>query len=180
SSSDTIVGETIENNTIDQVEENKTEEDKSFWDSLNDLFGGDKKNETESVNESEENVDELEDAVEEGIDEPSAEDELIVNETKNSTNESTQSEAELLKACESLGGKVCVVNEETCEGQIKTSKNIKCCIGECVPVKKSSTGKTIGWILIISIALFVTWFLKKKYMKARPQSPNLIDIANKK
>lgn len=82
--------------------------------------------------------------------------------------------------CSSIGGKSCKVNEEKCEGNITYTKTEACCIGECVSTKKSNTGKIVGWTIIIIILLFLTWFLKRKYLRAGPGKVNLLEVAKGK
>jgi len=89
-----------------------------------------------------------------------------VNSSLNKTNNSSESGNGYVKTCKEMGYLVC--NEsERCEGNTTYGSAAKCCVGTCVQVKKSSTGKTIGWIIIIALAFFVAWFLKKKYQTTR-------------
>ena len=101
------------------------------------------------------------------------------NETISEINTSSEEYQTVIRTCEVIGGQICYQGNETCEGELKNTKYAKCCIGECLPIKKSGTGKTVGWILIITIAIFVTWFIKKKYMRAGPSAPNLLNIGKK-
>lgn len=172
-----------ENDSVDEsdeaVNETEDEEDESFWDSLNDLFSGNKTDEEPVQNSS--NITYLDNGtiiVDGVVFEDFVENESTSNNTD--SNEEIVTTDEGIKTCEAIGGKVCTPNEEVCEGETKYSKSAVCCLGECVKVEKSSTGKTVGWALIIAITLFVTWFLKKKYMKAKPKNPNLLEIGKKK
>jgi len=70
------------------------------------------------------------------------------------------------KTCSEMNGEVCLKDQE-CEGEIKNAKDDKCCIGECKDIEKSSTGKIIGWLIIIAIVVFLIWFFKFKYKKAK-------------
>ena len=74
--------------------------------------------------------------------------------------------------CSVLNGTVCG-KDATCEGETKYTKVDTCCLGECVVEEKTNTGKTIGWILIIAIVLFLTWFFKNKYRGTRPPAIDL-------
>lgn len=157
-----------EENATQEVE-NETD-DKGFWESIGDIFKGNQtENTTDQIGQENETVDnQTSDVVsnESGVDNETSDDE---------SNDSIDG----VSTCEEMGGQVCVQDEEICEGDIKYSKSTVCCVGECVPVTKSNTGKTVGWILIIAIAIFVTWFLKKKYARAKPKDPNLLEIGRK-
>ena len=54
----------------------------------------------------------------------------------------------------------------------------KCCLGNCIKVKKSQTGKIIGWLIIIVIVIFLIWF-KIKY-KTTKNKFSLINFFKKK
>jgi hypothetical protein len=81
--------------------------------------------------------------------------------------------------CEEFNGTICKSNEK-CEGETKYSSTDICCVGECVKVEKSNIGKTIGWIIIIVLALFLTWFFKNKYSKSRPPEVDLEEESKNK
>jgi hypothetical protein len=70
------------------------------------------------------------------------------------------------KTCYELGGEICSKNQE-CDGKIENAKDDKCCIGICKDIEKSSTGKIIGWLIIILIIVFLIWFFKFKYKKVK-------------
>ena len=63
--------------------------------------------------------------------------------------------------CAELGGEICEDNEE-CDEEINAQDGV-CCLGNCEEIKKSSTGKIIGWIIIIGIIGFLVWFFKQRY-----------------
>jgi hypothetical protein len=87
---------------------------------------------------------------------------------------------ELIQACQAMNGTGCRPNVEKCDGEERESKSGKCCLGECVPIKKSNTGKIVGWFIILAIVLFVTWFFKQKYRKSGPGKINLVNVARGK
>jgi len=75
------------------------------------------------------------------------------------------------KTCEELNGIICNDNEE-CDGKTEPAKYSLCCLDNCKKIEKSSTGKIIGWIIIIVIVGFLVWFFKSKYKGAR----NTVDL----
>ena len=135
-------------------------------------------NETEIVNET------IEETTEEEKDETFW-DLLFGKDEENNTEEINLEEEEEefiqedsdLETCEEMGG-------ETCETGFKCSidtvyaKDAKCCLDECLKIEKSSTGKTIGWVIIIVLVLFLTWFFKKKY-RSSPKPINLLKVGKK-
>jgi hypothetical protein len=97
----------------------------------------------------------------------------IINKTSNETIGSTQ------RTCSQNNGVICKKNAEVCLNNEKVkSSNGYCCLSECIEVKKTSTGKIIGWIIIGALALFLAWFFKQKYSRAGPGAVNLLAIAN--
>ncbi|MDA3836009.1 MAG: hypothetical protein PF542_00140 [Nanoarchaeota archaeon] len=80
------------------------------------------------------------------------------------------------QTCKEQNGNVCTPNKEICIGDVVQARANLCCLGTCETIKKTSTGKLIGWIIIIVIVLFLVWFIKQKYMKA---SPGRVDLLNK-
>lgn len=70
------------------------------------------------------------------------------------------------KTCAELNGTICTENQ-VCSGDSKYAKDAVCCTDVCEEKKKSNTGRIIGWSLIIVIILFLVWFFKKKYRKAK-------------
>jgi hypothetical protein len=74
----------------------------------------------------------------------------------------------ILKNCSQMGGKKCNANNETCEGVVKDAKDGVCCIGDCVEKETSSSGKWIGWVLLIVVIGSVVYaFLKNKGKKGK-------------
>ncbi len=76
------------------------------------------------------------------------------------------------KTCGELNGTVCGQNQ-TCSGEQVYAQNGNCCLAQCQsPGESGSTGKYIGWGLVILIVLFLGWFFMKKYKKVN----NPIDL----
>ena len=94
----------------------------------------------------------------------------IINKTTNKTIGTTS------QSCAELNGNVCSKNQ-LCSGDKVKAKTNYCCLAQCVEVKKTSTGKIIGWVIIGAILLFLTWFFKQKYSRAGPGKVNLMEIA---
>lgn len=102
------------------------------------------------------------------------------NESVKIVNESEQVDDLGIETCVEMGGEECAWETEACTGEKVTAKNSICCIGTCNAFEESSSGKTIGWIIIGVIALFLTWFFKKKYRKASPGKVDLIKSSKPK
>lgn len=77
-----------------------------------------------------------------------------------------EDEVYITKTCSEWNGIICGTDEE-CEGTIEQTKDDNCCLGTCKKIKKSSTGKIIGWSMLVLIILFLIWFFKKKYKGAK-------------
>lgn len=84
-----------------------------------------------------------------------------------------------LKTCSQLGGEICSVSNETCDGTSVTAKDNYCCIGTCVEKKSSNTGKIIGWS-IIGLIIILLIFFKMKLNKTKRKNINLLKIPRKK
>ncbi len=69
------------------------------------------------------------------------------------------------QTCSELDGTVCNQNQKCNEDNINYAKDGICCLGTCQTEKKSSSGKIIGWLLIVGIIGFGLWFYLKKYKK---------------
>lgn len=97
----------------------------------------------------------------------------IINKTTNQTIGS------IYNTCLENNGKFCKDREEICVNneKVKSKDGYSCCLSECVLVKKTSTGKLIGWIIIGVIALLLGWFFKQKYSRAGPGPINFSSIA---
>jgi len=86
-----------------------------------------------------------------------------------------ENEGGVLETCSEKNGIVCE-DDEKCEGETESAKEIICCLGVCNEVEKSNTGKIVGWILIILIAGVLIWlYIKKSKKKKKPV--NLLKIA---
>jgi hypothetical protein len=70
------------------------------------------------------------------------------------------------ETCDEMKGNKCDSEKETCDGTIDYAKDGVCCLGECVKKKVSSTGKYLGWGMVIVIVLALLWFFKFKYRGA--------------
>ncbi|MEK6847729.1 MAG: hypothetical protein AABX50_01230 [Nanoarchaeota archaeon] len=76
----------------------------------------------------------------------------------------------IVPTCEQLDGTVCATNQECSEDSL-SAKDGPCCLAQCREVKKSSSGKYIGWGLLILAVLLIYWFYKRRYrnvMRRRP------------
>jgi hypothetical protein len=73
------------------------------------------------------------------------------------------------RTCSQLNGAICSENEE-CSGSFEYAKDGVCCLAECAKIKKSSTGKIIGWLMILALASLVAWFYLKRYRKVESVS----------
>lgn len=69
------------------------------------------------------------------------------------------------QTCAELDGKFCEENQE-CETDTTDAKDGVCCLSDCKEKTTSSTGKIIGWTIIILVVIVLFWFFKSKYKKA--------------
>src|SRR3989338_2773198 len=96
---------------------------------------------------------------------------LILNFTKDYTppEDEQGEEVVIVTTCVQLKGTVCTENYK-CSGETADTKDGVCCIqpATCQEVKKSSTGKIIGWLLVVFVVLLLFWFFKR-YKKVKPQ-----------
>ena len=83
--------------------------------------------------------------------------------------EGEQGEEVIVTTCIQLKGNICAEKEE-CSGETADAKDGVCCLpsASCQVIKKSSTGKIIGWTLVVLVLLLLFWFFKK-YKKVKPQ-----------
>jgi archaellum component FlaG (FlaF/FlaG flagellin family) len=81
-------------------------------------------------------------------------------------------EPTILATCEDLNGNICADGLK-CTGNTERAKNGICCIlpATCEEPKKSSTGRIVGWGLIVLVILFVFWFFKRKYRGVSRKRP---------
>lgn len=82
------------------------------------------------------------------------------------TEEEARGESIILTACAQLNGTICTENLE-CNGKTERAKDGVCCLqpATCEEPRKSSTGKIIGWGLLILVLVFLFWFYKRRYKK---------------
>jgi len=83
-------------------------------------------------------------------------------------------EPESMESCEAMGGNICGEGEK-CDGDEVDSADGKCCKGTC-EVPKSSTGKIIGWSLVVLVVIILAWFFLKKFRKTKRAKPDLVKI----
>ncbi len=83
----------------------------------------------------------------------------------------------ILTTCAQLEGVICGDNEG-CTGETIPTKDGICCLTSCKEIKKSPTGKIIGWVVVVIVILFLLWAFKK-YKKVKPKV-NLLKIGKKK
>lgn len=81
-------------------------------------------------------------------------------------------------ACSEEGGTICGENEE-CSEDIIYAKDGVCCLATCEEIKTSSTGKIVGWLIVVAIIGFVFWFFKTKYFGVK-RKVDLFKIARGK
>ncbi|MDP3966583.1 MAG: hypothetical protein Q8Q04_03565, partial [archaeon] len=126
-----------------ETEENETTQ--SFWEMI---FGNDDdEEEVTEVNETEVN-----------------------NTNNNNNNQSNNSNDEELETCSELNFLICD-DEQKCDGALIDGKDAQCCDGSCVPKSESKGfGSTVGWIIIGVAAIFLVWFFKVKFSRARMTS----------
>jgi hypothetical protein len=132
----------------------------------------------------EENVENVTEIVEnntvfENVTEEIDKNETIENGSENGSEVEENESEEEVEPCGEFGGLICG-KDEICEGETEYSRTDICCLGECVKKEESNLGKTIGWIIIIGLALFLTWFFKKKYRGTKPKPVDLEEEAKGK
>lgn len=91
----------------------------------------------------------------------SAEEEEEQEEETNETKEKEIIEA-TTKTCAEAKGTICK-SDEKCNITPIQAKDATCCpeTGTCEQIKKSNTGKIIGWGLLVLIFIIIIWFAKK-------------------
>jgi len=84
----------------------------------------------------------------------------------------TGDEPIILTTCAQLNGTICADNLE-CSGDTVRAKDGVCCQAPliCEEPKKSSTGKIIGWGLIILVLVIAYWFFRRKYRRVIQRRP---------
>ncbi len=137
------------NSSNDTNSTNKSSnETKSFWEIL---FGsGDKKNSTSNNTTNPTNNETIN---------------QTVNQTKDNVTNSSDSG---LQTCSELNLPVCSASETCDSGNYVNGLDASCCNGSCVaPTPTSSIWKTIGWVLLGVVALFLVWFFMTKFSRTR-------------
>jgi|TARA_Y100000310_G_scaffold338887_1_gene429817 hypothetical protein len=92
------------------------------------------------------------DFIPENLDEDGGEGEIEIIEDRSS------------ESCGDIGGIICSENQE-CSGERNYAKDGICCLATCNKIEESSSGKIIGWTIIILIGLLLVWFYFKRYNK---------------
>lgn len=89
---------------------------------------------------------------------------LILNFIKDfKPTEEEKEEQVLTTTCLELEGEICPSSHE-CSEDPAFVKDGKCCLGICEEVDEgSSSGKIIGWLIVIILVILVFWFFKRKY-----------------
>lgn len=83
------------------------------------------------------------------------------------------------QTCGELGLQICAV-EETCTGDPLPAKDGVCCVGRCSAVVVSSSGKIIGWLMLIVLIAVGAWFFFNKYKKVKKKEVNVLKIAQRR
>jgi len=111
-----------------------------------------------------------------------SEEETTTEEDEETTPDSEEEEDEIeivsTKTCAEENGTICGDNEK-CNGTIIQARDATCCLDTCEEIKKSNTGKILGWSMVVIILLVVIWFFKAKY-KGAEKEINLLKIAKGK
>ncbi|MBU0894459.1 MAG: hypothetical protein KKF48_05065 [Nanoarchaeota archaeon] len=75
------------------------------------------------------------------------------------------------KSCADLNGKKCN-DDEKCSEAVVYATDGNCCLAICEEISTSSTGKIIGWSIVIIILVLAIWFFKSRYKKTQ----NKVDL----
>jgi hypothetical protein len=86
------------------------------------------------------------------------------------------SEISSTKTCAEKNGTLFNTKIEKCGTEYENVKDGWCCYGTISQIEKSSSGKTIGIIIILLIAIGLIWFYLTKYRKIK-RPVNLLKIA---
>ena len=78
----------------------------------------------------------------------------------------------IVTTCAELEGTFCSETQE-CSGESVQAKDGICCLApaECKEIEKSSSGKYIGWGLLILALVILYWFYKRRYKKVMKRKP---------
>lgn len=97
---------------------------------------------------------------------------------ENPVNQTNDTDSTLSKTCEEERGQFC--NESAfCDGQQIEASDGECCLGECKLEEEDVTGKTVGWVIVIIVVLFLVWFYLVRYKGIRSKI-NILDEASGK
>jgi len=111
-----------------------------------------------------------------------SEEETTTEEDEEITPDSEEEEDEIeivsTKTCAEENGTICGDNEK-CNGTIIQARDATCCLDTCEEIKKSNTGKILGWSMVVIILLVVIWFFKTKY-KGTKKEIDLLKISKGK
>jgi len=76
-----------------------------------------------------------------------------------------------------MNGSIC--NEsETCDIEPVLAKDNFCCLGNCEEIKTNFSGRILGWGIVVIVVVFLIWFFKFKYKRAKKEV-DLLKIAKK-
>lgn len=81
----------------------------------------------------------------------------------------SEDESVIVPTCSDLKGTICQGNQE-CNGESENAKDGVCCLVQCQDIKKSSSGKIIGWGLIVLALVVLLWFFRR-YKNVRKKIP---------
>ncbi|MBR9701661.1 hypothetical protein GOV13_01940 [Candidatus Pacearchaeota archaeon] len=70
------------------------------------------------------------------------------------------------KTCLEVGGTICT-HDQKCDSDEINAKDDKCCLTECQEIGSDTSGKIIGWAIVIIVLGFLAWFFKFKYKGAK-------------
>ncbi len=91
--------------------------------------------------------------------------------------ESEEERESLIRTCSELGGNSC---RGECDGELTEADDGTCCLGQCSSGNKSSSsGKIIGWFLILALIAGGVWLYLKKYRKAEAPKKGVFKFLKK-
>ena len=74
----------------------------------------------------------------------------------------------VLTTCPQLNGTICT-DQQKCTGDSVSVTQGTCCLAKCEQIgEESSTGKYIGWGIVIVVLILLFWFFKR-YKRVRPK-----------
>jgi len=78
--------------------------------------------------------------------------------------EGSSQEQQSGNTCSEVGGEICSDNFE-CGGDVFHASDGVCCLGICNEIESDSSGKLLGWLLILALVVLAWGFYKFKYKK---------------